>query len=338
VTRALPYDRVPVRGVSGRAVPFWLCLLVALMLSSCGYVGDPLPPALNIPERITDLRAVQRGDRILIDFTPPALTTEGLPVRKGGTIELRIGTAEQPFSVDAWAATAQTVEMQAAAHAEAPAGPWYGRTVVVGVRVVTDQGRTSEWSNLLTLAVAQGLATPSNVRAVPHAKGVQVSWQSPPRDNVQFRVLRRSDDEKQPALVGTASGTEYIDAAVVLGKRYEYTVQAISGTSESDVAAAAAVTVADVSAPAAPTGLTVVPSLDSIALGWEGNAEPDLAHYRVYRAEAEGMLSLIAEKVETPAFSDKQIMSGKVYRYAVTAVDAAGNESEKTAPVQVTAP
>jgi fibronectin type 3 domain-containing protein len=94
----------------------------------------------------------------------------------------------------------------------------------------------------------------------------------------------------------------------------------------------------DVFAPVAPAGLTAVVSLNSIELGWERNAEPDLAFYRVYRAEGNGAFQAIADKVEGPAFSDKRITSGTTYRYSVSAVDAAGNEGEKTPAVQAVAP
>jgi hypothetical protein len=66
-------------------------LLAAAALCGCGYIGDPLPPALNIPAPVTDLRAMQFGDDILIQFTPPQMTTENLPLSAIRRVELRIG-------------------------------------------------------------------------------------------------------------------------------------------------------------------------------------------------------------------------------------------------------
>ena len=125
-------------------------LAAALSLCGCGYVGDPLPPALNIPEKVTDLRAVQRGDRILIDFTIPQLTTEGLPIRKLGGVELQIGSESVPVQ-----STSGTV------HEVVPAGKWYGSEVVVAVRLLNSGGRPSEWSNRVTITVTQPLAAPA---------------------------------------------------------------------------------------------------------------------------------------------------------------------------------
>lgn len=298
----------------------------ALLLCGCAYVGDPLPPALNIPEKITDLRAVQRGDRILIDFTIPQLTTEGLPVRKLGGVDLRIGSTAVPVQ-----GVSASVQIPSARD-------WYDQEVIVRVRLLNSNGRPSDWSNLVTLAVTQPLATPADLSVSSHAKGVAVTWKAPPRDKLQFRVFRRAGDEKESTVVATVDRPEYIDAAVALGKQYEYTVQAVLGSAESEPAAPIAAVARDVSAPDAPAGLNAVGSLNSIELGWERNAESDLAHYRVYRADAEGAFTVIADMVENPAFSDRQVTSGKTYRYAVSAVDRAANEGEKTPPVQAVAP
>ena len=316
-------------------------LVLALLLGSCGYVGDPLPPALNIPERITDLRALQRGDQIMIDFTLPTLTTEGLAIKKPARIELRIGSVDPPFEIDRWAAASQAIGVEGTTgtvHVETAARTWYGREVVTGVRLVNDNGRASAWSNFISVPVVQPLPAPSDVRATAHPKGIAVTWKSQPRADVQFRILRRGEDEKQPAAVATVSGAEYIDAAVVIGKRYEYTVQAVLGNAESPASAIATIAATDVFPPAVPTGLTALASLNSIELGWERNGESDLSHYRIYRGEGDAQLMPIADRVESPAYSDKQISSGKVYRYAVAAVDTAGNEGAQTPPVQAVAP
>src|SRR5262245_52516776 len=87
--------------------PTVLLAILFCALTGCGYVGDPLPPALHIPEKVTDLRVVQRGDRVFIEFTLPQLTTEGLPIRKIGGIDLRAGAVEPPFSADRWMSSAK---------------------------------------------------------------------------------------------------------------------------------------------------------------------------------------------------------------------------------------
>ena len=48
----------------------WLPHLFCLLLSGCAYVGEPLPPALNIPRRVPVLVAEQVGSRLTLQFEP----------------------------------------------------------------------------------------------------------------------------------------------------------------------------------------------------------------------------------------------------------------------------
>ena len=94
----------------------------------------------------------------------------------------------------------------------------------------------------------------------------------------------------------------------------------------------------DTFAPAAPAGLTAVPSTASIELVWERSTEPNVVGYRVYRALGNGPLELLADAQVLPAYSDHKIEAGKTYRYAVSAVKSNKKESKLSEPVEVAAP
>jgi len=52
---------------------FAFCLLpFAFFFTSCGKIGAPIPPA-RLTERASDLSAIQRGSKILLSWSPPAL-------------------------------------------------------------------------------------------------------------------------------------------------------------------------------------------------------------------------------------------------------------------------
>ena len=51
-------------------------LLSAFLTSGCGYIAGPVPPLANIPARVHDLAAIQRGTKIVAHFSIPQLTTE----------------------------------------------------------------------------------------------------------------------------------------------------------------------------------------------------------------------------------------------------------------------
>lgn len=330
------------RGSYGRGALVCWWALCSLALAGCGYVGEPQYPALNITGRIVDLAAVERGDHLTVAFTIPPLTTEGLPVRFIGAVDLRVGPPNPgPFSPDRWAEGATRVEVKAP---EKPGSmsfsvsiaKFIGTDVIVGVRIANARGRFSEWSNFAALTIQTPLSRP--VLSAPEnvTQGVALKWSAPGQSN--FRVFRSSAKEPRPALLATTSEAAYLDATTVYGVRYEYFVQGFKDTAESEMAGPVAITPKDEFAPAVPSGLTATAGIDAIELAWERNTEPDFKGYRVYRWLAGAAFERIADLIEAPNFSDRKIEAGKRYSYVVTSVDQSGNESARTAPVEVTAP
>ncbi len=316
-----------------------MCFCGAVFLSGCGYLGDPLPPALKIPQRIRDLRVLQYGNRLIIDFTIPPFTTEGLPVKELGPTELLAGPATEPFDARQWEAGAERIPLPAAAEPgavrqEIPAAKWAGKEIVFGVRASNAKGRKAAWSNLVSIKVQPPVPTPASVRAEATAGGVKLTWTGPAP---QYRVLRQGPGEEKPSIVGETDKPEYLDATAQFDRTYEYSVQAMQEKAESETSAPVSITPKDVFPPAVPAGLTVVSGIGSIEVAWDRNTEPDLRGYRVYRAVNGGEFQRMGDMVDLPAFSDHNIQAGKRYRYAVSAVDQNGNESARSAPVEATA-
>lgn len=292
------------------------------MSSGCGFIGDPLPPALNIPTQVTDLSAVEQGSKIVVQFSLPRRSTEGLVLKKTVRAELRVTNGgEKLFDLP--------VDRPVVRY-ELPATEWIGKNVTLAVRVMGANGRDAGWSNTVALGVVAPLASPEALTAQAVPTGVQLTWRG---SGVRFRIFRRTQGE--PDLLATTSQREFIDTTSEYGKTYHYSVQALD-KSESDVSPEVEITPVDRFPPAVPVGLTAVISTAGIELVWERNTEADLAGYRVYRAEGEGMYQLISGTREAPNYSDRKIESGKRYRYAVSAIDQNANESEKSPPVEVT--
>ena len=313
-----------------------------LLLAACGYVGDPQPPALRIPREASGLSAKQRGARVLVEFTLPSLTTEGQRLDSIREIDLRGGPGGVPFDWDSWAANARRIPAgiprEGPVRAETPADGWVGSEVIFAVRVAGAAGRFSRWSDPVVLEVVPPLAAPSIERAEPTAAGVRLNWRAVERPGQEFRVYRRAENEERAAEVARVAAFEWVDAGAAAGAAYEYSVQAVlkagQGEAESELSPARAVSVQDRFPPAKPSGLTAIAGQQSIELLWDRNTEPDLRAYRVYRARGQGEFELVAGEVEVPAFSDRGAQPGDRYRYAVTAVDAAGNESERSDPAE----
>ena len=308
-----------------------------LLMSGCGYVGDPQPPALRIPGRVTDLRVAQQEDRIAIHFTVPELTTEGLPL-KLGKVELLAGPNTQaPFSAEAWAAGAKTLDTSAVkpgpASVELTFPGWNGQEVFFRVRVLSDRGKDGGWSDFAKLRVVAPLRKPDGLKAEATAQGVKVTWAGPREPaGVAFRIQRR-EGNGAVVEVATAAGYEWVDTQTRYGETYEYSVQSLltadGARAESAPSDPFSIVPVDRFPPAVPTGLTALAGPSSIELSWDPNPEPDFAGYFVYRAASGGALERLAGPLSAPSFSDKGERPGTAYRYAVSAVDQAGNQSER---------
>ncbi|HSD29149.1 MAG TPA: hypothetical protein VLL75_17745 [Vicinamibacteria bacterium] len=132
------------------------------------------------------------------------------------------------------------------------------------------------------------------------------------------------------------------DTLVPRGTTACYVVRAVASTKplvESAPSNEACTEVRDIAAPAAPAGLAVLPREGGLEILWSPSAEADLAGYRVYRARPDGAMARLAEVgAGRAAWLDETAQRGVAYRYAVTALDQAGNESEPTEPVEASLP
>ncbi len=293
-------------------------LLGFLGMVGCGYVGEPMPPALNIPMRIIDLKAEQVGARIKLRFTIPDLTTEKLPVKQV-TVELRGGDVSIPVA----AREPGLVEAEGPVVAE-----WQGREVAFMVRLQNAKGRYSEWSNVVLRQVVPAVAIPAGFAALPAEGGIALSWTGPGDGWSIFR------DGLPLAAVDRAG---FLDASAEVGKSYRYQVEAWAKAgaqrAASERTTEVALTNTDTFPPMAPKALSVIASTNTIELSWERCLEADFKHYRVWR---DGQV--LAAMVDVPAYTDRTAESGKKYIYAVSAVDLRGNESSKSQSVEITTP
>ncbi|HSV94027.1 MAG TPA: hypothetical protein VLH81_13165 [Desulfobacterales bacterium] len=297
--------------------------LATLVLAGCGAIGDLQPPTLDIPLPVTDLRVVERGEKVVIEFTIPELTTEGLALRLA-RVDLEAGSE----ALDTTGMKPGPVRLEVAADR------WQGKDVPFRVRLVGRKGRDNGWSEPVVLRVVAPLATPSGLKAEAVPSGVKLTWDG--SADVSYRVRRNGE------IVTTATGREWVDSAARFGEKYEYSLQAavVSGPvrAESEISPAVAITPEDRFPPAVPKGLTSMVASSSIELAWEPCGESDLGGYSVYRASGGQEFRRVAERVAAPSYSDRDVKPSVIYRYTVSSVDLSGNESERSAPVEAALP
>ena len=306
-----------------RRAVFVAALCAALV--GCGYVGDPKPPSLDIPQVVTDLRAYEYGDKIIVQFSIPEQSTEALPLRSLSAVEVFAG----PRSYSLLAPKTGALEYEFAA------SDWVGRDIELRVRATGPKGRVSAWSNVVKLTVIEPLELPSNLRVQNVREGVRLSWQG---KGPRYRIFRANAAGEPQPLAESEPG-DYLDQTSIYGMPYRYQVQAFaSPTQQGVLTEPVPITPSDEFAPEVPAGVSGLAANASVELAWQPGADEDLAGYNIYRAIEDGAFELLASGVRSPAYSDSKVVAGKRYRYSVTSVDATGNESARTPPVEVVVP
>ncbi|MGH0601739.1 lytic polysaccharide monooxygenase [Bacillus mycoides] len=179
---------------------------------------------------------------------------------------------------------------------------------------------------------------PSGLQVVKAtSNSVELNWK-PATDNVgvkEYQVLRNGE------VINTVAGTSLVDKKLSPNTDYTYTVKAVDAVgniSKESEALVIKTTVEkpDTEAPTQPKGLhSMGTTANTVDLMWSPSEDNiDVDHYIVYR-EIAGVTKKIGT-VNTTSFMDKNLQANTTYKYAVSAVDTAGNESIKSDILTVT--
>ncbi|MBK8475954.1 MAG: fibronectin type III domain-containing protein [Opitutaceae bacterium] len=198
------------------------------------------------------------------------------------------------------------------------------------------------WARLAGWAGPVADSTPPTVPASLHTTSVaynrvELAWSAAvdAESGVSgYRIYRGG------AFLSFATGTSYADATVSAGESYTYTVRAVNGASllsgDSNTVTADTPVPTDTQDPSVPGNLQAgAITTTTLHLTW--NASTDnigVTGYRVYR---DGSLRTT---VAGTSFDDSGLTPATSYSYRVSALDAAGNESDQSAArtVQTTDP
>ena len=328
----------------------------------CGSPGAPLPPSLNIPRPVTDLRAARKSDMVVLSWTSPQRTTDGTLVTKPGKVivERAVGSQppvvlrELPLPPASKSDQGETVNFNESLSELIASGSADFATYTL--EAVNSLGRGAGTSNRVVVPLVATAPAPAAVQVHPVPEGISVTWTQPwpPQRASQltvqyaYRIKRRLEGENKAVTVAQLSaGNEavaFVDTGIEWEKQYQYWVtpvtlwEAANGTKgevEGDDSPVVSVAARDIFPPAVPTGVQAVFSGSEqnlfIDLTWNSNSEADLAGYNIYRHTEGGQPQKInAQLVTTPAFRDSGVQPGTKYFYTVSAVDQRGNESNKS--------
>lgn len=303
-----------------------LAFFLGSCLTGCGVPGAPLPPSLDIPRFVGDLKAVRKGETVTLTWTAPTETTDGELIRKPGKMLVQRALRSQPDS-----------DLHFQTISELPLEPSLkegrGETVTAkdslseimrsgnadfAVYIVLAQGHNGKsvgLPNRASVPLVPTISPSQKVSAHPVPAGIMVSWDEsgPPekgsrlKTQYAYKVMRRQQGANDAILIKQLNagghetndqGTSFVDTAIDWEKTYQYWIIPVTlwqednrkGEVEGNDSAIVDVFAHDSFPPATPSSLqavfSAVPGKSFIDLTWSPNIDPDLAGYNIYRHRA----------------------------------------------------
>lgn len=268
------------------------------MLTACATIGPPRPPSLELPKPPADLRAVRKGDRVILSWTVPSVTTDRQTIRKLGATRIcrgleaklmqcgvpvgEVGAQKNAGAILSSSsqspkqkvAGSYTDSLSAQLEGDDPAN-----FVTYAVEVLNADGRAAGLSNQVRVPLARTLPPPRDFAARVTGQGVVLTWTSdlPSADSTKSvrwvnRVYRRPEGGSQQIVAGEVpAGSErnvtLTDSNIEWEKTYEYHVETVTVLAqekqpelqiEGDDSTEVKVFTDDVFPPAVPSGLQAV--------------------------------------------------------------------------------
>jgi hypothetical protein len=340
----------------------------------CGKRGPIYPPLIKIPQKIEDLEVYQRGNAIVLRWRNPTSYMDGNPIEGDIAVELWLMKVDRALAgqqrdlvEENFASRAQLYET--ITHAdfvkfqdpegqdseeltyiyEIPPEEFSQMVFVFGLRIKDRKDKESGFSSLTPVIPRPVPLPPSDLLTKMSGNSVIIEWKPPeknidsstPPSVVGYNVYRESEKEEfhriNTALVSEASFT---DRDFAYNVTYRYYVRASATRSspytESENSKASEILTVDTLIPLAPTGLVAIAGENFVSLSWDANKESDLAGYRVWRrSELEEKFSALTELFAENVYHDSKVEKDQRYFYAITALDANGNESQRSEVVSV---
>ena len=335
-----------------------------VFLAACGHKGPLLPPVVRVPQPPGDFTCLQRGGRVLLRWTNPESYIDGESLPASGTVEVWV--LETPKAEEVAPAAAADVEAkgQVVARVEGKAGgpgefayELAPREIDVCVlsfalRARDPGGRPSALTEVCGCAPQALPRPPTDLRVRVFADRLEIGWTAPeasidgrrPAAAAGYLVLRAEEGGSFRLLTAEPlEASPFADKDFEFDRPYRYVVRATANAAApyltSDDSPVLEVRAKDEFPPGPPRGLVLVAGEGFISLNWEPGPEKDLAGYKVWRraASEEDFRALTPQPILENAYTDRAVEKGVRYTYTLTAVDALGNESGRSATAAETA-
>ncbi len=348
--------------------------MAALALAGCGKKGPIVAPERRLPASAAEMSTTVEDRVIVVKWDNPRNRVDNTRLRDLAVVRLfrreeAPGAEPKPAMLSGDRVVGYEQIAQIALDAAPPPGVQLaGRTVTVTddkglsfgrryVYVATAEdgsGRTSAPSPPTGVTFLAAPAPPPGLSAQAGDRGAQLRWEAPATfidgtpvsGELRYIVLRAAGEGGlAPLTPAPIAATTYTDTGLENELSYRYAVKGVrvdpAGTAIGPASVAVAATPVDTTPPSAPTRLVAIPATGGVRLAWNPSPEEDVTQYAIYRGEGTGVLTRIATtQAIATIYTDREVQSGRTYRYAVTALDRAkqANESPRSNEVTVTVP
>ncbi|WP_189931090.1 fibronectin type III domain-containing protein [Streptomyces aurantiogriseus] len=206
--------------------------------------------------------------------------------------------------------------------------PMDGRTYYYEIRAFDKAGNVSAGSadRGITSVDRVAPAAPVGVTAKSTKTANTLSWTAVPTA-VQYEIVRANTADGPYTSVGRVLTTSYSDALAPADVPVFYKVRALDASANPSPYSKVVTATRDTVPPGAPQDLKVVSQdVGGVTLTWLKGGS-DAAGYVVYRSTTNTGGQIRIGTTSTLTYRDTTGEPGRPYKYYVTAVDAAGNES-----------
>lgn len=244
-----------------------LCGLVAVVATaaSCGVPGEPVPPSPPIPVAVADLIATQRGDGVLLTFTPPNKSTRSERLTTTPTLEVLRGSLRPDGLPDTksfqvidtvpgpiLSTYVQEGKVQFLEHFSPEDRALIEKTSAFLVRTRVNERKSSADSNIVKVTLYRVPEGIEKVETHEAENSIQLGWASPTRTSsgepisgpLSYHVYRGELDPASQAAaekdlhaavwksallpIATVTAPTYEDQGFDYGKTYVYVVRSVT--------------------------------------------------------------------------------------------------------------
>jgi len=221
--------------------PALSALTLTVTFTACATIGPPQPPSLELPKAPTDLRAARKGDRVILTWTVPNVTTDRKTIRNLGPtricrgLETKLtqcgvpvgeaaaqGSSSAQGNSSAQASSTQAKNSTSAKPSKQKVSGSYtdllpgqlesdnpSGFITYGVEVLNTDSRGAGVSNQVRVSLVRTLPPPQDFGARVTSRGVVLKWTNDVRSEnpsatirYVYRVYRRLEGSQQETVVG----------------------------------------------------------------------------------------------------------------------------------------